>query len=178
MHTAEHLAAAMFFLGVPPQEIPRASLNVSRPRSSPERYAVIHPFASAADKAWPAENFRAVATFLERELHLPVTIIGAANDDVSRFAGFDCQAGRSLEETKSILAGASLFIGNDSGPAHMAAAFGRPVVVLFGTSDPVAWAPWRTRSETFVSPEGIGRIPIESVTAAAQRLLSLQEVPA
>jgi ADP-heptose:LPS heptosyltransferase len=39
--------------------------------------------------------------------------------------------------------GASLFVGNDSGPAHVAAAFSRPGVVLFGGSDPVVWAPWQ-----------------------------------
>ena len=38
----------------------------------------------------------------------------------------------ALSETKSILAGASFFLGNDSGPAHMAAAFGVPLLALFG----------------------------------------------
>ena len=56
-------------------------------------------------------------------------------------------AGAPLGEIKSLLRGAALFIGNDSGPAHMAAAFGVPVVVIFGSSDPVIWAPWRTASE-------------------------------
>src|SRR5436190_827435 len=60
VHTAEHLASAMFYLGVPRQDIPRARLfapveQVSRP-VLPQ--AVIHPMASAPDKTWPAENFR------------------------------------------------------------------------------------------------------------------------
>ena len=56
------------------------------------------------------------------------------------------------------MAGAQLFIGNDSGPAHIAAAFGVPVVVLFGPSDPVNWAPWRTEAQVLTNPGAIGGI--------------------
>src|SRR5580698_6293230 len=60
VHTAEHLASAMFWLGVPQQEIPRARLFADTP---PDRrsYAVIHPFAARPDKTWPAERFIEVA---------------------------------------------------------------------------------------------------------------------
>ena len=51
-----------------------------------------------------------------------------------------------------------LFVGNDSGPAHMAAAFGVPVVVIFGASDPAIWGPWRTASEVVTSPSGIAGV--------------------
>jgi len=63
-----------------------------------------------------------------------------------------------------------LFIGNDSGPAHIAAAFGVPVVVLFGPSDPVNWAPWRTEGQVLTNSAGIGRIAVEEVIAAAEAL--------
>ncbi|MBY0375305.1 MAG: glycosyltransferase family 9 protein [Bryobacteraceae bacterium] len=178
VHTAEHLAAAMFHLGVPIREIPRASLAVAAPLAAGRAYAVLHPFASAPEKAWSAEKFAAVGAFIEQTLGLAVKIIGAPGDDITPFDAFECHVGQPLENTKSILAGASLFVGNDSGPAHMAAAFARPVVVLFGASDPVVWAPWRTRSEKFVSPDGIARIPVEQVTAAVQRVLSREELPA
>lgn len=177
VHTAEHLAAAMFHLGVPICEIPRASL-VAAPLPPERAYAVLHPFASAPEKAWSAEKFAAVGAFIEQKLGLAVKIIGAPGDDTTPFDAFECRVGQPLEETKSILAGASLFLGNDSGPAHMAAAFSRPVVVLFGASDPVVWAPWRTRAEKFVSPDGIARIPVEQVMAAVQRVLSREELPA
>jgi ADP-heptose:LPS heptosyltransferase len=48
-----------------------------------------------------------------------------------------------LSEVKSIIGAASMFLGNDSGPAHMACALGIPVVVLFGPSDHQVWAPWK-----------------------------------
>ena len=63
VHTAEHLASAMFYLGVPPSEIPRARLFAA-PCSRTRPYAVLHPFASAAGKTWPRENFLAVAKHL------------------------------------------------------------------------------------------------------------------
>ena len=66
------------------------------------------------------------------------------------------------------MSGASLFIGNDSGPAHVAAAFGVPVVVLFGASDSIVWAPWRTESQILTSPQGMSGISIQDVIAATQ----------
>ncbi len=163
VHTAEHLASAMFFLGCPRVEIPRARLYADRWAEAPERYWVIHPFASAAHKQWPAERFVAAA----RTVDLEPIVIGAPGDDFSAFPGFRCIAG-PLEQTKQILAGATLFLGNDSGPAHMAAAFGVPVAVLYGSSDPVVWAPWRTRSEVFT---GLEQTSVAQVTAALGRLL-------
>ncbi len=67
VHTAEHAACAVFHLGVPPAPIPRARLYVGAPGpAQPERpYAVIHPFASAPDKTWPAPRFAALARFFE-----------------------------------------------------------------------------------------------------------------
>jgi heptosyltransferase-3 len=162
VHTAEHLASAMFYLGAPVCEIPRALLYASRWPEAPQRYAVVHPFASAPEKQWPAERFIEVMRTLDSE---PV-VSGAPGDDFSAFAGFRRVAG-PLEQTKQVLAGASLFIGNDSGPAHMAAAFGVPVVVLYGSSDPVVWAPWRTRSAVFT---GLRQTSPEQVIGAVERL--------
>ena len=50
--------------------------------------------------------------------------------------------GVSLAQFAAALAGARLFVGNDSGPAHMAAALARPVVVIFGSSSSPIWGPW------------------------------------
>jgi ADP-heptose:LPS heptosyltransferase len=58
-----------------------------------------------------------------------------------------------------------MFIGNDSGPAHMAAAFGVRSAVLFGPSDHEVWAPWKTDAVVLKSNE-IGGITVEQVTAA------------
>jgi len=164
VHTAEHLASAMFWMGVPRTEIPRAQLS-AHPVAIAGPYTVLHPFAATPDKTWPAERFLDVAEHLTN----PVFLAGP-NDDPTPFAKFRVFQNAPLSEVKSIIAGAQLFIGNDSGPAHIAAAFGVPVVVLFGPSDPVNWAPWRTESQVLTSPEAIDGISVGDVIAAAETL--------
>ncbi len=167
VHTAEHLASAIFFLGAPMAEIPRARL-FAKPASRPRPYAVLHPMASAPDKLWPHSNFLAVADHIENHLGLQPVFISGRGESLDAFNRYTCLEGASLEEIKSLLAGAALFIGNDSGPAHMAAAFGLPVVVMFGSSDPDIWRPWQTESSVLSSPAGIQSIGIHEALRAIQ----------
>ncbi len=163
VHTAEHLASAMFWLGVPRAEIPRAKLFAA-PSEIAAAYFVIHPFASAADKTWPAARFAEIAR------RARCIFLAGPEDDARPFAGFELWKNAPLDRVKSLIAGAQLFLGNDSGPAHIAAAFGVPVVVLFGASDPVTWAPWRTEAQVLTSREGIGGISIDEVLSAIESL--------
>jgi heptosyltransferase-3 len=171
VHTAEHLASAMFYLGVPQSEIPRARLFAA-PCSRNGPYAVLHPMASSLEKTWARENFLAVAKHL-RDLGIEPLFVAGADEDLSAFGEHCCFQGAPLEEVKSLLAGAALFVGNDSGPAHIAAAFGRPVVVLFGSSDVENWRPWRTENVVLTSQGGIGAIEVSQVLEAVDSL-SLQ----
>ena len=167
VHTAEHLASAMFWLGAQAREVPRAKLVA---RDVVKRAtAVIHPVAATPGKTWRADGFLAVAERLQT-LGLEPVFIGGDGDDSAPFHGYSGLWGASLAKVKSLLAGASVFIGNDSGPAHMAAAFGLPVVVLFGASDPAIWGPWRTASEVVLAPGGIGAVEIAQVLDALERL--------
>jgi ADP-heptose:LPS heptosyltransferase len=165
VHTAEHLASAMFYLGVPPAGIPRARLFAA-PHSRSAPYAVLHPMASSADKTWPHANFLALAKHLETNAGLEPVFIAGPNEDLSAFSAYPCFQGAPLEDVKSLLAGASLFIGNDSGPAHIAAAFGCPVIVMFGSSDIENWRPWRTENTVLTSPDGIHAIEVSQVRDA------------
>ena len=167
VHTAEHAASAMFYLGVPRTEIARASLFASR--AVPAPIAVIHAVAATPSKTWPADRFLSVAAHLHSAGLEPV-FIGAASDDLSAFARWRIVQGAPLEEIKNLLAGASLFVGNDSGPAHMAAAFGVPQVVIFGESNPAIWGPWRTPSEILTAPAGIAAVETDQVIEAIARL--------
>lgn len=166
VHTAEHAASAVFHLGVEETEIPRARLFTSTapPHIVRDRrpYAVIHPTASHPDKTWPAPFFASIAQYLNREMGLTPVFVAGPGEDISPFQTWPVVAGASLDTLKALIQDAALFLGNDSGPAHMAAAFGRPVVVLFGSSDPVVWSPWRTQGEVLVS-EG----PIQSISETA-----------
>lgn len=168
VHTAEHLASAMFWLGVPLTAIPRAELFAPPVSSAPTPpYAVLHPFASAPEKTWPAERFVAVATAL-RQAGIEPVILAGPGDDAAPFAEFRVWHNASLSEVKAVMAGAQLFVGNDSGPAHVAAAFGVPVVVLFGPSNPVTWAPWRTEAHVLTSAAGMHGISVAQVLAAVE----------
>ena len=194
VHTAEHLASAMFYLGAPVTEIPRAKLvpeeggrgpgaggRISEPNVRSEcfprppapgirpPFAVIHPVAATPEKTWRADGFLAVAEYL-KESGLEPVFIGGAGDDLSPFRRYRTIAGAPLSEIKTLLSTASLFVGNDSGPAHMAAAFGVPEVVIFGNSDPAIWGPWRTVSEVIAAPGGITRVETAQVLDALQRL--------
>ena len=155
----------MFFLGVPPAEIPRAKLFAA-PAPDLPLYAVIHPFASAPEKTWPAERFTTVARHLRDRLGLEPVILAGPDDDPAAFSQFRVWRNEALARVKSLLSGAQLFVGNDSGPAHIAAAFGVSVVALFGASDPVTWAPWRT--EAHVLTGGMASIAVEDVVAAVE----------
>ena len=174
VHTAEHLASAMFHLGVPAQDIPRACLFPSKTAARPARpIAVIHPKASAADKTWPAVHFRTVAEHLQM-LDLEPVFVAGPGESLAEFEGFRCVLGASLDDLKAMLAQATVFVGNDSGPAHMAAAFGVPSVVLFGSSDPLIWCPWKTESQVVTHPDGILGITVDAVLDALALLPILE----
>jgi ADP-heptose:LPS heptosyltransferase len=169
VHTAEHLASAMFYLGADVGEVPRAKLATQEGRRKRLPHCIVHPVAATAEKTWRADGFLAVAEHLKSR-GLETVFIGGAGDDLSPFRAYRTVAGAPLSEIKALLAGAALFVGNDSGPAHMAAAFGVPSIVIFGPSDPEIWGPWRTASEVVRAPEGIGRVEIAQVLDALGRL--------
>jgi len=95
----------------------------------------------------------------------------------------------SLPEVAALAARARLFLGNDSGIAHIAAAVGTPSVVVFGSSNIAHWRPWSTAPaeivkedmdcqpchgyycEKFAEPECIKRVTVERVMAAVDRVL-------
>jgi hypothetical protein len=110
--------------------IPRIACATER-----ENFAVIHPFSGSPRKNWPIGKFRAMAARLERTM--PVRWCAGADDppltEVVRIP--------DLYDLACWLSRARLYIGNDSGITHLAAAVGTPVLALFGPSDPAVWAP-------------------------------------
>ena len=160
VHTAEHAASAVFALGVPVTVIPRAKVMAVRGRSpcSPAGpYVVIHAHAATKEKTWRPENFCQLARELQADGLAPV-FVAAKYDDLSPFAGWPVLAGAPLAEVAQLLRDAALFVGNDSGPAHLAAASGVPELVLFGPSDAEIWSPWRNLARV------IQRVPIDAIT--------------
>jgi heptosyltransferase-3 len=172
VHTAEHMASAMFYLGVPITEVPRARIEPARGRSkyAPDgSYAVIHPLAATPEKTWPSESFLELSRQIESSMGLQAVFIGGAGEDLSRFAPRRTVSGAPLGEVVKLLRDAAFFAGNDSGPAHVAAAFGVPQLVIFGPSDAEIWAPWRTPAE-ILKGDSIRDIPVDRAIQAMARL--------
>lgn len=116
--------------------------------AAPRRYAVLHPGASRDDSRWPAEKFAEVASELvDRGLWVVLTGSQAEQDlaeQVCRAAGPGvCSvAGRlDLGGTAAVIENADLVVSNDTGIAHLSAAVGTPLVVVYVATDPKRWAP-------------------------------------
>ncbi len=173
VHTAEHIASAMFYLGVPISRVPRANLSISpeRSRYAPEGpFAVLHPFAATQEKTWPSDSFLELARHLEQNLGLQVVFLGGPEDDPAEFRLWRTVSGAPLGETIRLIRDASFFAGNDSGPAHIAAAFGIPQMIFFGPSDAELWAPWQTPSEILKADGPIRSISVDQSLSALERL--------
>lgn len=163
VHTAEHVASCFFWLGVPYAEIPPAEVFASKTiqervsdklsaqgLGADEPYAVIHPAAAYESKQWKSKGFAEAGNYLEQSYGLRPVYIGAREDaqvmeDVERHSSAPILKadGWAIRELVALIAGARIFIGNDSGPAHIAAAAGKPVLVIFGSSDSAVWGPWK-----------------------------------
>jgi ADP-heptose:LPS heptosyltransferase len=175
VHTAEHLASAMFHLGVPLSEVPRARLVTRKEFKVPRRtklpdYAVIHAFAAMPDKTWPLDRFLALAEHIEKSLALEPIFISGPGDSSNFTDRYAVIQNAPIASIKALMSGAQLFAGNDSGPAHMAAAYGVPCVVLFGSSNLDVWRPWKTESRAIKLPAGIQSIELATVIQAADEL--------
>lgn len=211
IHTAEHEASAFFWLGLPRREIPAARLvvnpvheawwrekRVSLGIAAGRPYAMLHPAALYFTKQWSPETFARLGADLECDAGLlPLyacgpgesqvldAVEGAGDVPVRRLEG------ASLGQFAAALGGARLFVGNDSGPAHMAAALGRPSVVIFSSSSSQIWGPWPPKGGSrvvqnsyecnpcpgdrcyrFERPECILSITYEQVRAAVESLLA------
>jgi ADP-heptose:LPS heptosyltransferase len=162
VHTAEHQAAAFFHLGLPRKEIPRAQIFSGTQQSAwweakraslgllpDQAYAIVHPTALYKTKEWSPEGFARLGEYLESKAGLaPIYSCGPGEapvlDAVEKAAGAPLRRLErvSLAQFAAALEGARLFVGNDSGPAHIAAALARPVVVIFGSSSSPIWGPW------------------------------------
>jgi ADP-heptose:LPS heptosyltransferase len=131
------LHATDFYLDQVRELCPSASDGVPRIpcQVTPANFAVIHPFSGSARKNWPLEKFRQMARGLERIM--PVHwCTGPEDPPLPGAVRID-----DLYELARWLASARLYIGNDSGITHLAAAVGTPVLALFGPTDPRVWAP-------------------------------------
>ncbi|MGA2150194.1 MAG: glycosyltransferase family 9 protein [Bryobacteraceae bacterium] len=132
--------ATDFYLGqvreVAPTEASDGVPRIPCPAGSPrERLAIIQPFSGSPRKNWPIERFRRLARGLERAMRVE-WCRGPEDPELAGAVVIE-----DLYQLACHLAQASLYLGNDSGITHLAAAVGTPVLALFGPTDPAVWGP-------------------------------------
>jgi heptosyltransferase-3 len=211
-HSVEQQLALLGWTGVPVTDRPPAQLAVSDSAATNvttqlrnagvdalKPLAVIHPAAAFDTKQWATDKFALVADQIAARGFSVVTITAPNEAHIAEALKNNSRTpvialtNLSLPEVAALLSRAGLFVGNDSGIAHIAAAVGAPSVVIFGSSNVAHWRPWARASsevvleemdcqpchgyfcEKFEQPECIKRVPVERVMAAIDRLLRERE---
>ncbi len=122
--------------------------------SAGEGYVAIAFRAVAESRRWGSEQYAKLAAYVVEKHRLKVVLIGSDDDRrigdemttvVEGDAVVNLAGKTSLRELAAVFSGARLFIGNDSGPAHLAASVGIPLVVLSGADDPAETSPISSR---------------------------------
>jgi lipopolysaccharide heptosyltransferase I len=130
-----------------------------------DNYAVLIPGSAHIDKCWPVERFAAIADKISMQFGLDLLATGTepeagiveklketANVPIANLAGRT-----SLSELIVLLKNAKLVVSNDTGPGHIAAALGVPLVLIFGRVNPGRIAPYgRNHCVVAVDPDGRG----------------------
>ncbi len=160
-------------------------------------YAVLAPTNEFYTKRWLPERYAAIAERLIARGYQIVLTGAPTAEQIAQVASVQAATSQpltaltslSIGELMAVIADATVFVGNDSGPAHLAAAVKTPLVVLFGPASSVRWRPWaESRAELvqnsfacnpcamytcteFAEPECIRSITIEQVMQAVDNVL-------
>ena len=149
-HAIERCMKMAGVLGAPTDRIeyplPRISASSRILEDLPPVYAVMAPSAGGEAKRWPVEKFGRLAA----ELPWPSVVISGGSDAViaegvvaaSRGKALSLAGRTTLLEMAEIIRRGRVFISNDTGPMHIAAAFGVPVFAVFGPTSPVRTGPY------------------------------------
>jgi ADP-heptose:LPS heptosyltransferase len=148
-----------------------------------EPYVVVHPAAVMDTKRWPVDRFALLARWLGAQGLRVVLTCGPAEEPLvaaieRKVAGVLALPGLSIPELAELIRGARCYVGNDSGPMHLATAVGTPTVAIWGSSSSVRWHPWGVDQRVVQNPFTCNPCPgyrclvadsplcIESVTVA------------
>jgi hypothetical protein len=148
--------------------IPRVHLT----RMKPLEVAALHPGSGSSKKNWPFEHYFALASRLA-ELRVGIAwVVGPAENNLRLPSSATVWNSLPLSNLAARLAHCRLYVGNDSGVTHLAAAAGCPTVALFGESDPRVWAPRGDRVKVLTSnSRGMHSLSLGEVFAACEEIL-------
>ncbi|MEZ4668476.1 MAG: glycosyltransferase family 9 protein [Anaerolineae bacterium] len=143
----------------------RTDLNINRP------YIVIHPGGGRNpgmvmdSKRWPPAHFAALADRLAARYHAQIVLIGAAGDkplldavaSTMKSPATSLIGRLSFGQIAALAQPSLLYLGNDTGMTHLAAAAGVPTVMILGPSDPARYAPFTSNSRALWKPTTVDR---------------------
>ncbi len=208
-HSAEQQLALLGFVGIPVKDRPKSNLTIadsavssiaeklrqSEIQNPKFEIALLHPVAAFDTKQWATRNFTKIAEFLtEKGLQVVAVATKKERDVLEKLqklssvpiVTFD---DLMLPEITALASKAKIFVGNDSGIAHIAAAVKTPSVVIFGSSNRDHWRPWTDAPseivfeefpcqpcagyvcEQFDEPKCILSVKVESVFEAIEKVL-------
>jgi lipopolysaccharide heptosyltransferase I len=174
---------------------PSAAMDAAVARAGgARRFIVINPGAAWPNKRWPAERFGQLAAALKTSTGLSTLITwGPQEQDLAESVAV-ASAGAAqpappteVADLAALMRDAALVVSGDTGPLHVAAALGTPLVGLYGPTWPQRNGPWHPDDEVLSRAQGckcihkrkcligqpcINEIPLEDVVAAAERRLS------
>lgn len=213
VHTAEHRITQFWWIGLPRGPVPPArvypqpdalasvqTVLVALGLEPGRPYAVIQPGGASATGRWALDHFASVAAWLAAEYKLvPVVVLGPRErhwtGEVRRLFTLPAVVldNLDLRQLIALVSRARLFLGNDSGPTHVAAAAGCPVVDIFGSTSAVHWRPWQGpsrvvlnefscrpcrggRCQEFGEPRCILSVTVQQVEQACRELLQETEI--
>ncbi len=171
-HSAEQQLALLGFVGVPVEDRPKSSLAVTEQALASisdkigteslnkASYALVHPGSAFETKRWPTENYADLFEYIAASLSLAIIAVGSPSEqDVLAKLQFESAipvttlSDLTLPEITALASKAKVFVGNDSGIAHIAAAVSTPSVVVFGSSNRNHWRPWTDAPNAMVFKE-------------------------
>jgi len=153
-----------FEIPLNPADVDSANRLLARHDIRASNYVVFVPGSTHSDKCWPVERFAALADRISAKFDLPIIAVGTESDKskvdeiknltdvpIENFAGQT-----TLGELVALIKAAKLVVSNDTGPGHIAAALGTPLVMMFSWSNPARIAPYG-RAECMVAREPYSR---------------------
>ncbi|HAO93757.1 MAG: hypothetical protein A2X99_01505 [Deltaproteobacteria bacterium GWB2_55_19] len=171
-----------------PSEREKALLYLKRTGLKNPEDAVIFQISSRKpENRWPVERYKELAVLIDDRLKLPVILLWSPGDSRNKFHPGDDEAAEwlisnmktrpypyrteSLSELVAVMSFGAVAVTPDGGAMHMAAALGKPIVAVWGSTDPAKWAPWGVRHRILQK----GSLKASDVTAeeAFSALMSL-----
>ena len=143
---------------------------------------IFHPGSGSTHKCWPPERFAGIGNYAVQKTGLPLLLLSGPADGnlVHRIASYMQSPvtiihPASITHLAALLKCAAVYLGNDSGPTHLAAAVRVPVVVLFGPTNPQIWAPRGVKIKVLGDPKIVPKHRLQGISEATvlQAIFSL-----